>query len=51
MFLQGLTNRIAFSADGLSYTLYATDDTTALATGTAARLTTSVGGLRSVDPE
>lgn len=50
MYLQGLVNKIAFAADGLTYTLYASDDTTELATGTATRLATSVGGLRSVDP-
>jgi hypothetical protein len=50
MYLQGLTNKIAFAADGLTYTLYASDDTTTLFTGTATRLATTVGGLRSVDP-
>jgi hypothetical protein len=50
MFLQGLTNRIDFAADGLSGTLYATDDTTALVTFTATRLGDSVGGLRSLNP-
>jgi hypothetical protein len=50
MYLQGLSNKIAFAADGLTYTLYASDDTTVLFSGTATRLATSVGGLRSVDP-
>lgn len=50
MFLQGLTNRIAFSADGLTATLYSTDDTTPLVEMVATRLATTVGALRSVDP-
>jgi hypothetical protein len=50
MYLQGLTNRIAFAADGLSYTLYATDDTTAIATGTSTRLANTIGALRETDP-
>jgi len=50
MYLQGLTNLVSFAADGLTWTLYATDDVTPLATGTSTRLSTSVGGLRSVDP-
>jgi hypothetical protein len=40
----------AFAADGLSYTVYGTDDTTPIATGTATRLASDVGGLRSTDP-
>jgi hypothetical protein len=49
-YLQGGTNLIAFAADGLSWTLYATDDATPLQAGTATRLAASVGGLRGVDP-
>lgn len=50
MFLQGMTNRVDFAADGSTFTLYSTDDTTPLATGTATRLSSGVGGLRGVDP-
>jgi hypothetical protein len=49
-FLQGGTNLVTFAADGLSWTLYATDDATPLQAGTATRLAASVGGLRGVDP-
>lgn len=50
MYLQGLTNKVEFAADGLTATLYSTDDTTPLATFTSTRLATTVGGLRSLDP-
>lgn len=50
MYLQGLTNRVAFAADGLTWTLYSTDDATPLYEGTATRLATDVGGLRAIDP-
>lgn len=50
LYLQGLTNRIEFAANGLSYTVYSTDDTTPIATGVATRLAANVGGLRSVNP-
>jgi hypothetical protein len=49
-FLQGGSNRIAFAADGLSFTVYTTDDTTPLYTGTSTRLGSTIGGLRSTDP-
>ncbi len=49
-FLQGGTNKVTFAANGLSYTVYSTDDTTPLYTGTSTRLAASVGGLRSIDP-
>ncbi len=50
MYLQGLTNKLEYAADGATWTLYSTDDTTSLATGTASRLGTTVGGLRAMDP-
>lgn len=50
MFLQGLTNRIEFAADGLSFTVYATNDTDPLVAGVATRLAADVGGLRSINP-
>jgi hypothetical protein len=50
MYLQGLTNKIDFAADGLSWTLYGTDDATPIATGSATRLGDSIGGLRGADP-
>jgi len=49
-FLQGGANKVSFAADGLSFTVYGTDDTTELYTGTSTRLATTVGGLRSIDP-
>ncbi len=49
-FLQGGSNKITFAADGLSYTVYMTDDTSVLYTGISTRLATTVGGLQSVDP-
>lgn len=49
-FLQGGANRVDFAADGLTFTVYATDDTTVLYQGTATRLATTVGGLRGIDP-
>lgn len=49
-FLQGGANRIAFAADGLTFTVYSTDDLTPLYTGTSTRHSAAVGGLRSVDP-
>lgn len=50
MYLQGMTNKVSFAADGLSWTLYSTDDTTPLFTGSSVRLGAAVGGLREVDP-
>ncbi len=50
MFIQGLTNKYVFAADGLSWTLYGTDDATPLATGTSVRLDGTIAGLRTVDP-
>ncbi len=49
-YLQGGVNAIAFAADGLTFTVMAADDVTPLYTGTATRLATTVGGLRSIDP-
>jgi hypothetical protein len=49
-FLQGGANKVGFAADGLTFTVYSTDDLTPLYTGTATRLASNVGGLRSVDP-
>lgn len=49
-FLQGGANKVSFAADGLSFTVYATDDTATLYTGTSTRLATTVGGLREIDP-
>ena len=45
-----LTNLLLFAPDGLTWTLYASDDATPLATGTSTRLATTVGGLRGIDP-
>lgn len=49
-FLQGGCNKVTFGADGLSFTVYSTDDATVLYTGVSTRLAGTVGGLRSVDP-
>ena len=50
MFLQGLVNRLEFSADGTTWILYGTDDTTPLVSGVAVRLGDSINGLRSTNP-
>jgi hypothetical protein len=50
-YLQGYTNKVVQSADGLTFTLYASDDLTVLQTFDATRLATTVGGLRSVTPD
>lgn len=49
-YLQGGANAISFADDGLTFTVYGTDDTTPLYTGTSMRFATTVGGLRSIDP-
>ncbi len=49
-FLQGGANAVSFAADGLSFTVFGTDDTTTLYTGTSTRLSTTIGGLRAIDP-
>lgn len=50
MYLQGLVNKVAFAADGLSATLYSTDDTTPLVTFTATRNPLTLGSLKNLDP-
>lgn len=49
-FLQGGSNKIAFAADGLSYTVYHTDDSSVLYAGSSLRFDADVGGLKAVDP-
>lgn len=49
-FLQGGVNKIEFAADGLSFIIYATDDTTPLYAGTVTRLSATIGGLRTLTP-
>lgn len=50
LYLQGLMNRLEFAADGLSFTLYASDDLTPIYAGTSTRLSAAVGGLRGINP-
>lgn len=50
LYLQGATNKVTFAADGLSWTLYDSLDTTPIYSGTSDRLATSVGGLKGIDP-
>jgi hypothetical protein len=49
-FLQGGMNKVSSDAAGTAFTIYATDDATTLYTATGTRLSTTVGGLRSLDP-
>ncbi len=49
-YLQGGVNAVTFAADGLTFTVYGTDDATPLYTGTSTRFATTVGGLRGIDP-
>jgi ActR/RegA family two-component response regulator len=49
-YLKGGTNKIAFAADGLTFTVYDTDDLTTLYTGTSPRFSTAVRGLQQIDP-
>lgn len=50
MYLQGLVNKIEFAADGLTATLYSTDDVTPLKTFTATRNPLTLGSLKNLDP-
>ena len=50
MYLQGYTNKIEQSTDGLLITVYSWDDTTVLQEIDATRFPTTVGGIKNVTP-
>lgn len=48
MYLQGFMNKVEQSADGLTITIYASDDITPLQEVAATRLATTVGGVKNI---
>lgn len=49
-YLQGRPPKVVMAADGLTATVYAADETTVIGTLAITRLSTSVGGVRDIDP-